>query len=108
MSAYKGESFGGMEVITGKNGVASEGFEKTVMFGKCACELNEKNPYIKREIAIRTCPGDIKKFEQAMRKEGVECDYSSYEQFRRHIFNRYKEADGFQLGLYSVAADSLA
>ncbi|MCL6446605.1 MAG: DUF362 domain-containing protein [Armatimonadetes bacterium] len=100
MSAFKGEPFPGVEVITGKKQLASKGFEKTVLFGKCACELNKDNPNIKKAVPIRGCPPDLKKFEKAMRGEGINCNYDDYIKYRHYIFNRYKDKEGFDLGLY--------
>jgi len=100
MSAFKGKPFPGIEVVTGKKRLASPGFEKTVLFGRCACALNKSNPHIKKAIAIDGCPPDLQKFQKAMRDEGVDCTYDGYVKYRHYIFNRYKDKDGFDLGLY--------
>jgi len=102
MSAYKGEPFPGVEVVTGKKQVAAEGFEKTVLFGKCVSELNKDNPNIKKAVFIRGCPPDLKKFEKALQEEGIPCSYEDYVKYRHYIYSRYQEKDGFDLNLFKV------
>jgi len=97
----KNKNFGGMEVLTGKKMLASPGFEKTLLFGKCISEANKDNPNIKKAIAFRTCPPDLKKFDQVLRQEGIECDFKDYVQFRHYLYSRYKDPQVFDLGLYS-------
>lgn len=101
MSAYKGEPFPGIEIITGKRRLAGPGFAKTVLFGRCACTLNKDNPHIKKAIPIRGCPPDLKKFEKAMREEGIDCRYDDYLKYRRGYFDRhYKDREGFDMDLF--------
>ncbi len=88
-------------MLTGKKKLASPGFEKTILFGKCISDLNKDNPNIKKTIAFRTCPPDLKKFVQVMREEGIECDFNDYVKFRSFLYGRYKDAQVFDLGLYS-------
>ena len=102
MAAFRGEPFPGVEVVSGKKQLASKGFEKTVLFGKCVCDLNKDNPNIKKAIPIRGCPPDLKKFEQAMQEEGIPCKLDDYVQYRHYIFSRYKEKDGFDLNLFKA------
>jgi uncharacterized protein (DUF362 family) len=100
MSAYKGEPFPGVEVLTGKRQDASPGFAKTVLFGKCACLQNKDNPNINHAIKIKGCPPDLNEFIKLLDEEGIHCDYNQYVQYRRYIFNRYKLEDGFDMGLF--------
>jgi len=97
----KNKHFGGIEILTGKKMLASPGFEKTILFGKCISDLNKGNPNIKKAIAFRTCPPDVKKFEKVMREEGIECDFNDYVKFRHFLYGRYKDKQVFDLGLYS-------
>lgn len=102
MAAFKGEPFPNVELISGKVQQASPGFDYTVLFGMCPYKLNKDNPNIKKAIAIKGCPPDLKEFEQAMREIGIPCNYQDYVQYRHYIFHRYKAADGFDLGLYKI------
>jgi len=102
MSAFKGEPFPNVEVLTGKRQKAAPGFDHTVLFGKCACALNKNNPDIKRAIAVKGCPPGMDEFQEALREAGMNCDYNQYVTYRHYIFNRYKKEEGFDLGLYSL------
>lgn len=101
-SAFKGNSFPNIEVITGKKQLASAGFDYSVLFGKCACHLNKGNSEIKKFIPIWGCPPDMEKFVEVLAKEGIKCDYKEYVRFRHYLFNRYKSAEGFKLTDWSV------
>lgn len=102
MSAFKGEPFPKMEILSGKMQTATPGYDKTLLFGRCPYQLNKDNPDIKQAIALKGCPPDLKDFEKAMLEEGIEVDYSQYVQYRHYIFNRYKAEEGFDLGLFKV------
>ena len=102
MSAFNGEPFPNVEVISGKKQLASPGFEKTILFGKCACELNKDNPNIKHAVPVRGCPPDMKKFAGIMQQEGINCRYDEYVKYRHYIFNRYKDKKEFDFSLYSL------
>lgn len=100
MSAFKGKPFPGVEFISGKRQEASPGFEKTILFGKCAYHRNKDNPNIKKTIFIKGCPPDLKEFQRLLKEEGINCDYEEYVKYRHYMFNRYREKEGFDMGLY--------
>ncbi len=101
-SAFKGEPFPKVEVVSGKQQMAENGFDNTVLFGKCACHLNKNNSNIKKAIPLWGCPPDLEKFVEVLAKEGIECDYHEYVRFRHYLFGRYKESEGFNLADWSV------
>jgi len=101
MSAYTGEPFPGVEILVGKRRLAARGFEKTVLFGKCACRVNKDNPNINQAVPVNGCPVDLKKFEKIMRSQGIKASYQSYVDHCRHTYDRYyRDKEGFDLGLY--------
>lgn len=102
MSAFQGKPFPNVEVITGKRQLAAPGFDYTVLFGKCVCDLNKNNPHIKKAIPLKGCPPSIKDLEKALREIGIHCNYQEYVNYRHYIFNRYKKEHGFDLDLYSI------
>lgn len=102
MSAYKGEPFPNVEVITGKRQKASPGFDYSVLYGKCACSLNKNNPNIKNAIAIKGCPPDKDEFIESLKQAGIHCDYGQYVSFRHYRYSRYKKEDGFDPDLYKL------
>lgn len=102
LSAFKGHPFPNVEVVSGKKQRASKGFEKTILFGKCACDLNKDNPDIKQAVPVPGCPPDLKKFEEILKREGINCDYNEYVNYRHYIFKRYQGREGFDLALYNI------
>lgn len=96
-SAYKGEPFPNVELISGKQKLAVGGFDKTILFGKCACHLNKNNPNINKAIPLWGCPPDLEKFVEVLSEEGIRCDYKEYVRFRHYLISRYKEDDGFKI-----------
>ncbi|SFR04609.1 DUF362 domain-containing protein [Desulfoscipio geothermicus] len=101
-SAFKGEPFPGIEVLTGKRQKASPGFEKTILFGKCACMQNKDNPNIKKAVFIKGCPPDLNEFQRLLHEEGIECNYDQYVSYRHYIYDRYEDKDGFDMGLFKI------
>jgi len=100
MSAFKGAPFPRVEFVSGKRQEASPGFEKTVLFGKCAYHRNKDNPNINKPIIIKGCPPDLKEFQRLLQEEGINCDYNEYIKYRHYIFNRYQAKDGFDMDLF--------
>ncbi|WP_019850219.1 DUF362 domain-containing protein [Desulfitobacterium sp. PCE1] len=101
-SAFKGQPFPNVEVLTGKRQLAGADFDLTVLFGKCACHNNKDNPNIKKAIKLWGCPPDMKKFTEELAKEGVECEYAEYVRFRHYLLDRYKGQEGFDLVYWNV------
>ncbi|HVJ49069.1 DUF362 domain-containing protein [Desulfitobacterium sp.] len=102
MSSFNGQPFPNIELVSGKSQSASEGFAKTILFGKCACDLNKDNPHIQQAIAVKGCPPDLKDFEELLRAEGIKVNYEEYVNYRQHIFDRYRPEDGFELNHWQV------
>lgn len=100
LSAFRGESFPGIEVLSGKRQLASPGFEKTLLYGKCPCAHNKDNPYIKKAILVKSCPPTPEELISALKEEGIECNMDTYVAYRHYLFNRYKTEDGFDMGLF--------
>ncbi len=105
MSAFRGDPFPGVEVITGKRQKASPGFNITVLFGKCACDQNTGNPNIRKAVAVKGCPPDLQEFERLLAEEGIRCDYNQYVRFRQHLYDRYLGREGFDMALFQVPDD---
>ena len=102
MSAFKGEPFKNVELVSGKKQIASKGYDYTVLFGNCACKLNKDNPNIKTSIPIKGCPPKFDKIIEGLKLAGLECNYKDYEAYRHYIFSRYKKEDGFEMDLYCI------
>lgn len=102
MSAFKGQPFPNLEVVSGKRQLAAPGFDYTLLFGKCVWELNRDNPNIKQAIVLKGCPPSLSEMEEKLRSIGLDCNYQEYVNYRHYLFNRYRQKEGFDLGLYRV------
>ncbi|MGB9903172.1 MAG: DUF362 domain-containing protein [Desulfotomaculales bacterium] len=102
MSAFTGQPFPGVEILSGKIQTASPGFEKTVLFGNCACRANKDNPNIKKAIEVKGCPPKLEDFIKALREEGIDCRMEEYVKYRHYLYDRYKGKEGFDFGLYQA------
>lgn len=101
-SAFKGEPFKGVELVSGKQQMASPGFNTTILFGKCACHLNKNNPNINKAVTLWSCPPDLEKMVEALVNEGIHCDFKEYIRFRHYLFDRYKDKEGFNLADWTI------
>ncbi|MFZ5642639.1 MAG: DUF362 domain-containing protein [Bacillota bacterium] len=101
MSAFKGEPFPNIEILSGKKQTASPGFDKTVLFGKCSCSMNKDNTNIKKAIQIKGCPPKLDDFISGLKEEGIECHMNAYIAYRHYLFSRYKKDDGFDMEFFS-------
>lgn len=107
MSAYKGVPFPNVELVSGKSQKASAGFERTILFGKCACDLNKDNPYIQKAIAVKGCPPELKTFEELLRAEEIEINYEEYVKYRHYIFERYQQKKEYDFNHWRVEGSKL-
>jgi uncharacterized protein (DUF362 family) len=101
MSAFKGEPFPNVEILSGKRQSASPGFDSTVLFGKCACSLNKDNANIKKAIAVNGCPPRLEDLVKGLKELGLQCQMEAYAAYRHYIYNRYKKEDGFDMDLFT-------
>jgi uncharacterized protein (DUF362 family) len=101
-SAFKGVPFPNIELVSGKQQVASTDFDNTILFGKCACHHNKDNPNINKAIQLWGCPPDLGKMVEELAKEGIGCDYNEYVSFRNYLFDRYRGKEGFNLADWTV------
>ncbi|MFO7962370.1 MAG: DUF362 domain-containing protein [Desulfobacterales bacterium] len=73
-SAWKGEPWDKVEVLTGKQMKPTPGMNKTILVGKCMYDANKNNPDIKEMIAIKGCPPQPKSAIKALHEAGIDVD----------------------------------
>ena len=73
-SAWKGEPWDDVEVLTGKMMQPTPGKKKTILFGKCMYQLHRNNPDIQEMIAVKGCPPLLKNIVKAFHQAGIEVD----------------------------------
>ncbi len=91
-SAWKGQAWDKVEVLTGKSMKPTPGMNKTILVGKCMYEANKDNPDIKEMIAIKGCPPQPKSIVKALHQAGIDVDPT--------IFDNSDLAPGFFMSRY--------
>jgi len=70
-TAWKGEPFDNIEILTGKVMKPTPGMNKTILVGQCQYNENKDNPDIKELIAIKGCPPDADTVQDALKQAGI-------------------------------------
>jgi uncharacterized protein (DUF362 family) len=91
-SAWRGEPWNEVEILTGKRMKPSSGKKKTILIGKCMVQANKDNADIKEMIAVKGCPPDLKEAFNALHQAGIDVNPA--------FFNNMDMAAGFFLKKY--------
>jgi uncharacterized protein (DUF362 family) len=78
-SAWKGEPWDNVEVLTGKDMQPTPGMEKTILVGKCIYQAHKNNADIQEMIPIKGCPPSPKSMLKALHQAGIDADPSLFE-----------------------------
>lgn len=70
-TAYKGEPYDDIEVLTGKKVEPTEGMNKTILLGQCQYVKNKDHPNINELIAIKGCPPSIEDLKEGLERAGI-------------------------------------
>ncbi|MHB1127688.1 MAG: DUF362 domain-containing protein [Bacillota bacterium] len=102
MSAFKGQPFPNMEVLSGKRMLAAPGFDNTLLFGKCPIHANKDNPNVTNAIKVRGCPPDIDEFVKEMAKLGIEIDLKQMDSFRAYMHKKGLQTPGLDMNDFRI------
>ncbi len=91
-SAWKGEPWDKVEVLTGKIMKPTKGMNKTILVGKCMYQAHKDNPDINEMLAIKGCPPQRDDIMKVLPKAGIEVNGS--------LFDNIDQAPGFYMGRY--------
>ncbi|MDY6826081.1 MAG: DUF362 domain-containing protein [Bacillota bacterium] len=69
--AWQGQSWGGVEVLTGKAMEPEPGMKATVLIGECMYRRNRNHPAIRKIFAARGCPPDPDGIVSALNGAGI-------------------------------------
>lgn len=97
--AWKGVSWGGVEVLTGKSMQPTPGMRKTILVGKCIYRAHKDNPAIREMIAVKGCPPQPKDLLGALRQAGIEADsgwFEKMDQLPGLFMGRYADRPEFE------------
>jgi len=103
--AWKGEPFDDVEVLTGKSMQPTPGKKKTILVGKCMCQLHKDNPDIKEMITIKGCPPQPRSIIDAFHLAGIEINpaiIENYDTTPGLFMKRYEGKPEFEEALFTV------
>jgi uncharacterized protein (DUF362 family) len=87
-SAYRGEPFDGIEILTGKRMTPSPGFNRTILLGNCMIKKNRNHPNIREAVCIRGCPVTMEEIIGVLNDMGLPIDLEYFARFRRRLASR--------------------
>ncbi|RLB74097.1 MAG: DUF362 domain-containing protein, partial [Deltaproteobacteria bacterium] len=105
-SAWKGEPWDDVEVLTGKAMKPTPGMKKTILLGKCMYQANKDNPDINEMIPVKGCPPNPDDIVKALHKAGIMVDPAIFQNMETApglLLARYKDKPEFDPGFFSVA-----
>ncbi len=91
LDAYQRGPFQDMEFLSGKRMVSEGGYDKTVLLGKCAVNLNKNNSKINEKIEIKGCPPNLSKIASTLKENGIEVKEKAYYQYRKSLLKQYEQ-----------------
>ena len=95
MSAYQGEPFDNIEILTGKSMKSSGKADKTMLFGNCMIKANRKDPTIKEAVLAKGCPPTFEETTKAFEQCGIHVDIGAYQRLQQTLINRYQGKEEF-------------
>ncbi len=104
--AWKGESWDGVEVLTGKSMEPAPGMKATILMGQCMYKKNKDHPDIQKMIAIKGCPPNPKDVVAALHEAGIEADpnlFAQIETLPGFFMARYQDKPEFDESFFRVA-----
>lgn len=105
-SAWTGEPWDDVEILTGKMMTPTPGKKKTVLIGKCMYKANKDHPDIQEMLAVKGCPPDPKQVVEVLHRAGIPVDpgfFENMDQLPGFFLERYKGKPEFDENLFKVA-----
>ncbi len=109
LSAWKGEAFDDIEILTGKAMQPTKGKKKTILVGKCMVKAHKDNPDINEMIPVKGCPSKLENIKEALEKAGVNADPSIFDNAHLHaggFMRYYKDKPEFEESFFQVPGDA--
>ena len=105
LSAWRGEPFDQVEVLTGKRMQPRPGAKHSILLGKCMYQAHKDNPDIAHMIAVKGCPPREEEIVEALQEAGIMVDPALFA--RRDLvpgmyLQRYKGKPEFDDSLFTV------
>ena len=105
-NAWNGDTFGGLEFLTGKIMEPSAGNNKTVLVGQCQYNKNKDHPNINELVPIKGCPPSMGDLADAFEKCGITVNRQLLEggadQGGVIFLQKYKKKPEFKESFYKI------
>ncbi len=104
-SAWKGQPWGDVEILTGKAMKPTPGMKKTILLGKCMYQANKHHPDIQEMIPVKGCPPKPADIVKALHQAGIEVDPGLFESMNLlpgYFMSRYEGRPEFDESLFRI------
>jgi uncharacterized protein (DUF362 family) len=105
LSAWKGDAFDDVEILTGKAMTPTKGKKKTILVGKCMVKAHKDNPDINEMIPVKGCPSKLENIKEALEKAGIHADPAVFDTAHLHpgfFMKYYKDKNEFDETFFQV------
>ncbi|MHA2289993.1 MAG: DUF362 domain-containing protein, partial [Promethearchaeota archaeon] len=102
-----GETFGGIEFLTGKIMEPSPGMNKTILVGQCQYKKNKDHPNINELVPIRGCPPSMEDIKNAFEICGIKANPLMFQEGSSDaggiiFLQKYKGKSEFEESFYKL------
>jgi uncharacterized protein (DUF362 family) len=104
-SAWRGEPWNEIEILTGKIMKPSLGKKKTILIGKCMVQANKDHADINEMIAVKGCPPDLKEAMKALHQAGIDVSPTFFENMDMaagFFMKRYEGKPEFEESFFKI------
>jgi len=106
-NAWNGETFGGIEFLTGKIMEPSAGMNKTILVGQCQYKKNKDHPNIQELVPIRGCPPSMEDIKNAFEICGIKVNPLMFQEGNMDaggviFLQKYKGKSEFEESFYKL------
>ncbi len=105
ISAWRGQPWEEIEILTGKMMRPTPGKKRTVLLGSCMYQANKENTDIQEMVAVKGCPPDLKEVFHALRQAGIEVSpifFENMDMAGGFFMKRYEGKPEFDESFYQV------
>lgn len=104
-SAWRGQPWDEVEILTGKKMKPTPGKKKTILLGQCMVQANKESADIQEMIPVKGCPPDLKEVFHALCQAGIDVSPTLFENMDMaagFFMKRYEGKSEFDESFYRV------
>lgn len=104
-TAWRGEPWKEVEILTGKVMKPTSGKKKTILLGRCMYQANKDNPDIKEMIAVKGCPPDPKGALEALHQAGIDVSpafFKNMDMAAGYFMKKYEGNPEFEESFFKI------